>query len=92
MAELEALSPPPDDGDEFDRSVSPEIRARLEERYWRPIERATVAESFLTDETFFALNEALDRLTKEHPRGAQLIEMRYFGGMTAEDSAVALSM
>ena len=54
MAELEPLTPPLDDGDELDRFISPEIRARLEERYWRPIERATVAESFLTDETFFA--------------------------------------
>ena len=54
MAEFEPLTPPLDDGDEFDRFISPDIRARLEERYWRPIERATVAESFLTDETFFA--------------------------------------
>ena len=44
MAELEPLTPPLDDGDELDRFISPEIRARLEERYWRPIERATVAE------------------------------------------------
>ena len=54
MAELEPLEPPLDDGDELDRFLSPEIRARLEERYWRPIERATIAESFMVDETFFA--------------------------------------
>ena len=54
MAELEPLTPPLDDGDEFDRFISPPIHARLEERYWRPIERATVAESFLTDENFWA--------------------------------------
>ena len=40
--------------DELDRFVGPKIRARLEERYWRPIERATCAESFLDDEAFFA--------------------------------------
>jgi RNA polymerase sigma factor (TIGR02999 family) len=45
-----------------------------------------------TDEQLLALNEALDRLAKEHPRKAQLIDMRYFGGMTAEESALALQM
>ena len=54
MAQLEASSPPPNDGDELDRFIPPEIRAQLEERYWRPIERATVAESFLSDDGFFA--------------------------------------
>jgi RNA polymerase sigma factor (TIGR02999 family) len=38
------------------------------------------------------LNEALDRLAEEHPRKARLIELRYFGGMTAEDSATALAL
>lgn len=41
---------------------------------------------------FVELNDALDRLEAEHPRKAQLIEMRYFGGMTAEESAKALSI
>jgi RNA polymerase sigma factor (TIGR02999 family) len=45
-----------------------------------------------TDEQLLALNDALDRLATEHPRKAQLIEMRYFGGMTAEESALALQM
>lgn len=39
-----------------------------------------------------ALNEALDHLAEQHPRKARLVEMRYFGGMTAEDSATALSL
>ncbi len=43
-------------------------------------------------DALLALNEALDRLAAEHPTKAQLVEMHYFGGMTAEDSAVALSM
>lgn len=45
-----------------------------------------------TDQQLLALNDALDRLETEHPRKAQLIEMRYFGGMTAEESALALQM
>ena len=39
---------------------------------------------------FLALDGALDALSQEDSRLAQLIEMRYFGGMTAEESADAL--
>ncbi len=44
------------------------------------------------DETLLAMNEALERLERADPLKAQLIEMRYFGGMTAEESAEALSI
>ena len=36
------------------------------------------------------LNRALDALAHEDPALAELIEMRYFGGMTAEEMAEAL--
>ena len=36
------------------------------------------------------LDLALDALTQESPALAQLIEMRYFGGMTAEESATVV--
>lgn len=36
------------------------------------------------------MDRALDALTKENETLARLIEMRYFGGMTAEESAEAL--
>lgn len=42
--------------------------------------------------TLLAIDDALDLLEKTDPLKAQLIEMRYFGGMTAEESALALSM
>jgi RNA polymerase sigma-70 factor (ECF subfamily) len=38
-----------------------------------------------------ALDDALQQLEKADPLKAQLIEMRYFGGMTAEESSTALS-
>jgi RNA polymerase sigma factor (TIGR02999 family) len=38
------------------------------------------------------LDEALHRLAATDPRKVELIEMRYFGGMTAEESAVALGI
>lgn len=44
------------------------------------------------DESFLALNEALDRLAVEHPRKAQLVELRFFMGLTAEDAAKVLSI
>jgi RNA polymerase sigma-70 factor (ECF subfamily) len=39
-----------------------------------------------------AMEEALERLERADPLKGQLIEMRYFGGMTAEESSLALSL
>lgn len=44
------------------------------------------------DPSLLAIDEALSRLAQSDQRKAQLIEMRYFGGMTAEDSATALGI
>ena len=39
-----------------------------------------------------AMDDALQQLEKADPRKGQLIELRYFGGMTAEESSAALSI
>jgi RNA polymerase sigma factor (TIGR02999 family) len=44
------------------------------------------------DRALLAMDEALEQLARTDPLKVQLIEMRYFGGMTAEESAEALSM
>src|SRR5215469_968001 len=44
------------------------------------------------DESVLVMNDALEKLARTDPLKVQLIEMRYFGGMTAEESATALSM
>jgi RNA polymerase sigma factor (TIGR02999 family) len=44
------------------------------------------------DESLVAMDEALERLGRTDPLKVQLVEMRYFGGMTAEESAAALSL
>jgi RNA polymerase sigma factor (TIGR02999 family) len=44
------------------------------------------------NESLLAVDEALDRLAGIDPLKVRLIEMRYFGGMTAEESAAALSL
>jgi RNA polymerase sigma-70 factor (ECF subfamily) len=43
------------------------------------------------DRSVLALEDALRRLEETDPRKGKLIEMRYFGGLTAEESAAALS-
>jgi DNA-directed RNA polymerase specialized sigma24 family protein len=37
------------------------------------------------------MNDALEQLAPTDPLKVQLVDMRYFGGMTAEESAAALS-
>jgi RNA polymerase sigma factor (TIGR02999 family) len=44
------------------------------------------------DRMLLRMDDALDRLARTDPRKVQLIEMRYFGGMTAEESAEVLAM
>jgi RNA polymerase sigma-70 factor (ECF subfamily) len=44
------------------------------------------------DESLLVIVEALTRLARTDPLQAQLIEMRFFGGMTAEESATVLSV
>src|SRR5436190_10221609 len=44
------------------------------------------------DESLLVMDDALERLARTDPVKVQLIEMRYFGGMTAEESATVLSM
>ncbi|NOT09082.1 MAG: sigma-70 family RNA polymerase sigma factor [Gemmatimonadales bacterium] len=39
-----------------------------------------------------AVDEALERLAREDPRSAKLVELRYFGGMTIEESAKMLNV
>lgn len=44
------------------------------------------------DSSVLAVDAALHTLAKTDPLKAQLIEMRFFGGMTAEETALALSL
>ena len=44
------------------------------------------------DRSVLALNDALHSLDQIDPQKSRLVEMRYFAGMTAEETAMALSM
>jgi RNA polymerase sigma factor (TIGR02999 family) len=43
-------------------------------------------------EELLALNEALDRLKQMNPRQSQIVEMRYFGGLSIEETSEALGV
>jgi RNA polymerase sigma factor (TIGR02999 family) len=43
-------------------------------------------------EEICALDEALERLADREPRRAQVIEMRFFGGLSVEETAAALNV
>jgi RNA polymerase sigma factor (TIGR02999 family) len=45
-----------------------------------------------TGSVIIAVDDALTELAKQDPLKAHLIELRFFGGLTAEDSAEALNM
>ena len=44
------------------------------------------------DDRLIALNEALDKLASQDPRKAELVKLRYFAGMSIEESAKALNI
>lgn len=44
------------------------------------------------DEELLALHEALDRLAEVHPMKAELVKLRYFAGLTADEAATALEI
>jgi RNA polymerase sigma factor (TIGR02999 family) len=44
------------------------------------------------DEQILAVHEALDHLAKTHPRQADVVKLRYFAGMTNEETAEALDV
>ncbi|MFZ0595107.1 MAG: sigma-70 family RNA polymerase sigma factor [Bryobacteraceae bacterium] len=48
--------------------------------------------SFEQAEELITLNIALDRLEEMNPRQRQVVEMRYFGGLSLEETAEALSV
>ena len=44
------------------------------------------------DNELLALHEALDRLAEAHPEKAELVKLRYFAGLSADQAAAALGV
>ena len=56
-----------------------------------PLEQAEPAFDSV-DEDVLAVDEAIKRLEKEDPRKGQIVNLRYFAGLTAEETAHALGV
>jgi RNA polymerase sigma factor (TIGR02999 family) len=44
------------------------------------------------DKRLIALNDALDEMAQSDPRKARVVELRYFGGLSVEDTAAVLNV
>lgn len=71
-------------------------RRRQTLRHGGQYERVELEENGLAapaeDDQLLAVDEALERLSREHPVQAQVVKFRYFGGMTNEEIAQALDL
>jgi RNA polymerase sigma factor (TIGR02999 family) len=56
-----------------------------------PLEEALVL-SFERDSDLVALDDALERLAKIDPRKSQVVELRFFGGLSVEETAEAMKV
>jgi RNA polymerase sigma factor (TIGR02999 family) len=59
---------------------------------WSRVELAEWHKVVQTPEQILALNEALDRFAASEPRKAELVTLRFFGGMTMPEAAQALGV
>ncbi|MBI5691417.1 MAG: sigma-70 family RNA polymerase sigma factor [Verrucomicrobia bacterium] len=55
-------------------------------------ELENIADLSRNDDELLAVHEALDQFAREEPRKAELVKLRYFGGLTLEDAAAALGV
>ncbi|HKI32133.1 MAG TPA: ECF-type sigma factor [Gemmataceae bacterium] len=56
-----------------------------------PLDEANLAED-AADDRLLAVDEALDRLAKEEEKVAEVVKLRYFGGLTIEETAEVLGI
>ena len=71
-------------------------RRRRTVRHGAGMDRVEVEECHLAapdpDDQLLAVNEALDRFAQQYPVQAQVVKLRYFGGMTHEEIAQVLDL
>jgi RNA polymerase sigma factor (TIGR02999 family) len=71
-------------------------RRKLRIRHGGKLERVEMDEQEIAapgdDSQILAVHEALDRLAKAHPVQAEVVKLRYFAGMTNEETAEALEI
>jgi RNA polymerase sigma-70 factor (ECF subfamily) len=71
-------------------------RARGAQKRWAGLDRVTLTDALMTasheDAMLPALDEALTRLEQLDPEQARIVELRYFVGLSVEETADALGM
>jgi RNA polymerase sigma factor (TIGR02999 family) len=71
-------------------------RRKLTRRHGGGCERVNLDEQDLAaadaDQQLLAVHEVLDRLATEHPDQAEVVKLRYFAGMTNEETAQVLGI
>lgn len=71
-------------------------RRRQTQRHGGQYERVELEETSLVapaeDDQLLAVNDALEKFEQQHPAQAQVVKLRYFGGMTNEEVAQALKL
>ena len=61
-------------------------------RALRAVRAGAAGELMDDDDALLALDAALARLERRHPRQAKAVELRYFGGLTLEEVGEALGV
>ena len=78
------------------RMLIDHARARLTVKREGGLQRVPLEEPLLFTEEqsdeLLALNEALERLAQFDPRQSRVVELRFFGGLTVEETAEALGI
>jgi len=60
---------------------------------WKRVDLETIDAPTQADEdTLMRVNDALERLTLEDPKAAELVKLRFFTGLTVEEAALALGV
>ena len=59
---------------------------------WQPVSSAELVSPEFRPEEVIWLNELLDRLAEKDQRMAEVVELRYFGGLSVEETARALEV
>jgi len=71
-------------------------RRKMTMRHGGGYERVVLEEQDLvapnSDEQMLAVHEVLDKLATEHPQQAEVVKLRYFAGMTNEETAQVLGV
>lgn len=78
------------------RILVEQARKRLSAKRGGALARARVEPDHIAapapDDELLALSEALDRLAEKHPEKAELVKLRYFAGLSADEAAAALGV